>query len=213
MYYKGVIFLGYCHQIIINLTVGHNDKDISLKNYGKGKKRFNAFNLKDFSKGQSLKKNHLPRRRTWPVVGVKGNCHSSPNFSSLCKPLTTPKQPKLWNVQSYRRSSRKTPCSPSLKVLKAADTAQAGLKPRAGGRAGGEGGGVSVNSCACEDSAGERSHKNQVLPPQPARVISRHHFWQWDRELATPCSPTPSQGHSTSGLQIYLKNITAINSC
>lgn len=37
LYYKGIIFLGYCHQIVINLTVGHTDKDISLKNYGKEK--------------------------------------------------------------------------------------------------------------------------------------------------------------------------------
>lgn len=59
LYFKDIIFLEYCYQII-HLTLGRADKDIFTKING-GKEGFDDRNLKDSLRRQSLKR-HLPKR-------------------------------------------------------------------------------------------------------------------------------------------------------
>ena len=66
--------------MIINLTVGHSDKDIFTKIYS-GKEGFNACTLKDFLRRQSLKKMSTKKGKMANGTKSRKICHSTQNLN------------------------------------------------------------------------------------------------------------------------------------
>lgn len=101
MYFKDTIFREHRYHSIINLTVGHSDKDIFTKIYSE-KEGFNASTLKDFLRRQSLKK-CLLRKEKWQMAQNQGRYVIPLKTSTNCNnPCTMPKKCKLCNLRQYR---------------------------------------------------------------------------------------------------------------